>query len=271
MQFVKMHGLGNDFVILDHRLKPYAITESQVQLMADRRFGIGCDQLIVLLPPQNPQADVLMQIYNADGSLSGMCGNAARCVIGLLGQDAVIETSGGLYKGTLGTGNQSSIDMGLPKRTWQSIPMSEACDTDRVKFPELNISDGVAVNVGNPHVVFFVDDVDAVDLVELGPQIENHPFFPERTNVEFVQVIAPDHLKMRVWERGAGITQACGTGATASFIAARIKGVCEAKAKVEMPGGILILAEDQSNHHVIQTGEWTKVFEGVLLDASLSH
>lgn len=262
MIFVKMHGLGNDFVVLDHRVGGAPIDVALAKVMADRRFGVGCDQLIVLLPPKNPTADVLMTIYNADGSLSGMCGNAARCVIGLIGKAQIIETSGGLYIGRLEQNGQASINMGLPKRDWQSIPMSAAMDTDHVVIPGLDIPPGIAVNVGNPHIVFFVDDVAAVDLESIGPNIEHHPLFPERINVEFVQVISPDHLLMRVWERGAGITQACGTGATASFIAARVKRVCAAQATIEMPGGSLILSEDAINKEIIQTGEWTHVFKG---------
>ncbi len=261
MRFVKMHGLGNDFVVLDRRKINQSLNSDEVVLLADRRFGVGCDQLIELLPPKNPAADVWMQIYNSDGSVSGMCGNAARCIIGLLAGDHVIETSGGLYNGRLEPNNQASINMGLPKRGWQEIPLAAPCDTDHVSFPEFDL-DGVAVNVGNPHIVFFVDDVDAIDLEMIGPKIETHPLFPERVNVEFVQIIDEGHLKMRVWERGAGITQACGTGATASFIAARVKKLCAAKAKVQMPGGTLILSEDPTNKEIIQSGGWTKVFEG---------
>ena len=261
MRFVKMHGLGNDFVVLDHRQGNQRLNRDQAILLADRRFGVGCDQVIELLPSQNPVADVWMQIYNSDGSLSGMCGNAARCVIGLLAGDHVIETSGGLYKGKLETNGLASINMGLPKRSWQEIPLAVACNTDHVTFPEFNL-EGVAVNVGNPHIVFFVDDVAAVDLETIGPKIETHPMFPERVNVEFVQVLSKDHLKMRVWERGAGITQACGTGATASFIAARVKRLCDATAKVQMPGGALTLSEDAITKEIIQSGEWTNVFEG---------
>lgn len=262
MRFVKMHGLGNDFVVLDQRTGQTEFTHQQVKLMADRRFGAGCDQVIILRQPTNPQADVFMHICNADGSKAGMCGNAARCVIGLLGTDTVIETSGGLYHGVFETGNQTSIDMGLPKRDWQLIPMSEKADTNHVTIPDMNLTAGVAVNIGNPHIVFFVDDVDAVDLEHIGPMVEHHPLFPERVNVEFVQVIARDHLQMRVWERGAGITQACGTGATASFVAARIRGLCDEKAKIEMPGGSLVLSEN-ANGHIIQQGEWVKVYDGV--------
>lgn len=262
MRFVKMHGLGNDFVILDHRETHQTLTKMQAIALADRRFGIGCDQVIELLPAKNPGADLWMQIYNPDGSLSGMCGNAARCVIGLLGKGTVIETSGGLYRGHLAPDGQAAIHMGLPKRGWQEIPLSHAVDTNHVPFPGFDLPEGVAVNVGNPHIVFFVPDVAAIDLAEIGPKIENHPLFPERVNVEFVQIMNRDHLNMRVWERGAGITQACGTGATASFIAARVKGLCDEKATVQMPGGVLVLSEDAGTKEITQTGEWITVFHG---------
>lgn len=259
MYFIKMHGLGNDFVVLDWRKQIQVLTPEQARFLADRRFGVGCDQVIVLLP--STKAYLKMQIFNADGGAAGMCGNAARCVVGLLQQPCVIETIGDLFPAHLEPDGQATILMGYPKRDWKDIPLVVERDTDDIVLDGFGLMSGVAVNVGNPHIVFFTDDVYAIDLAGIGPRIEHHKLFPERINVEFVQVMAPDHLKMRVWERGAGITAACGTGATASFIAARVRGLCASKARVEMPGGSLILGE-QPDGQITQTGAWTKVFEG---------
>lgn len=256
-----MHGLGNDFVVLDHRASGQHLTPTQARFLADRRFGVGCDQVITLLPPSDAHADVRMDILNADGSAAGMCGNAARCVAGLIGGKAVLETAGGLFPIQKQDDNIASVVMGLPRRQWQQIPLAQNCDTNNVMINGINVPAGVAVNVGNPHIVFFVDNVMRVDLAILGPAIEHHPLFPQRVNVEFVQVIAPNHLRMRVWERGAGITAACGTGATASFVAARVKGLCNNVAQVEMDGGVLHLFE-RDDSEIVQSGTWAKVFEG---------
>lgn len=261
MKFTKMHGLGNDFVVLDWRHGDRAMTPELARQLADRRFGVGCDQVITLLPAIHPDATLKMQINNADGGAVGMCGNAARCIAGLLQQDVVIETIAGVFPVRLEANGKASVVMGYPKRDWQQIPLARACDTDAIVLDGVDLPTGLAVNVGNPHIVFFVDDVVAVDVAALGPKVEHHPLFPERINVEFVQRMAGDHLRMRVWERGTGITAACGTGATASFVAARAKGLCAASVNVEMDGGILTLSE-QSDGQIVQTGAWTKVFEG---------
>lgn len=261
MKFFKMHGLGNDFAVLDWRLIGRKMTPELAQSIADRRFGIGCDQVITLLPPTNPEATLKMQINNMDGGQVGMCGNAARCVAGLLQQDLVIETMTGLFPVRLEEQGSASVVMGHPKRDWQQIPLAHECDTNAVVVEGFNLPQGLAVNVGNPHIVFFVKDVMHVNIATVGPEIEHAPLFPERVNVEFVQVISKKHLRMRVWERGTGITAACGTGATASFVAARAKGLCAELVRVEMDGGSLILSE-QSDGQIVQTGAWAKVFEG---------
>ncbi len=265
MKFFKMHGLGNDFVVLDWRHSPRVMTPERARQLADRRFGVGCDQIITLLPPTHPDATLKMQINNADGGAVGMCGNAARCVAGLLQREIVIETITGLFPVHLEESGAASVVMGLPKRDWQQIPLAQARDTNAIPLDGFDLPSGVAVNVGNPHIVFFVEAVMSMDVAAIGPKIEHHPLFPERINVEFVQVLAPDHLRMRVWERGTGITAACGTGATASFVAARARGLCSSSVRVEMDGGTLLLKEE-ADGQIRQTGAWTRIFEGEWYD-----
>jgi diaminopimelate epimerase len=215
-RFRKMHGLGNDFVIFDSREAPVEMTEARARALADRRTGIGCDQLIVLEPSE--QADVRMRIWNSDGSEVGSCGNAARCVALLLGGPAWIETAGGLLAASA-NGAAATVDLGEPRFAWDEIPLAFAMDTAAMPVAWEDLRDPFAVNVGNPHVVFFAEDADAVDLGRLGPLIENDPLFPERINVN-VASVEGGAIRLRVWERGAGLTRACGTGACATAVAA---------------------------------------------------
>lgn len=208
--FRKMHGLGNDFVVIDAREAAVSMTAARAAALADRRTGIGCDQLIVLEP--SDVADVRMRIFNNDGSEVEACGNASRAVGLLLGGTQSIETLGGLIRSEARP-DGVSVDMGAPRLRWDEIPVSYAMDTLEMPVGWEDLENPVGVNVGNPHVIFFVDDADAVDLARLGPLIENDPLFPERINVNVASVVGPDHLKLRVWERGAGLTRACGTGA----------------------------------------------------------
>ncbi|MCK5444401.1 MAG: diaminopimelate epimerase [Rhodospirillaceae bacterium] len=277
LDFVKMHGLGNDFVILDRRLAGQSDGESALSLAArraisDRHIGVGCDQLIVLEPPKTDIADVFMRIYNPDGSEAGACGNATRCVASRVMAEnssthVIVETIAGLLDcQALGDGN-FSVDMGPAQFDWRDVPLANATDTQHLDLEIGPLRDPVALSMGNPHTVFFVDDVQAIDLAGLGPEIENHAMFPERTNVEVVQVIDQTHLRMRVWERGAGITRACGSGACAALVAAASRGLCDRQADVQLDGGVLNIHWLVDNN-VLMSGPVATSFSG-RLDASL--
>ncbi len=267
--FTKMHGLGNDFVVIDARKQPVALSAGQIRAISDRRTGVGCDQLIVIEPPRSPDADAFMRILNADGSEVSACGNATRCVARVLTEESgrsetVIETRAGLLVATRGDNDWIFVDMGLPRLDWREIPLAGPADTLSLNLSVGPLSNPVAVSMGNPHVVFFVPDVEAVALAELGPLVEHHPLFPERTNVEVVQVLGPVTLRMRVWERGTGITSACGTGACASLVAAVRRGLIQTRwADVCLDGGSLRI-DWWDNGHVLMTGPAAKVAEGIL-------
>ena len=256
-----MHGLGNDFVIIDARvaLNAIEITQARAAAIADRHRGIGCDQLIILR--QSTKADVRMDIYNNDGSPSEACGNATRCVVSLLGKDVSIETDGGLLAGTLSdTDSAVTINMGEPAFDWQNIPLAYAMDSANIPVGWEELNNPIAVNVGNPHIIFFVDDIQTVDLARLGPQIETDPLFPERINVNIAE-IRDGAINLRVWERGAGLTQACGTGACATAVAAIKRNLVSGPVKVNLPGGTLLInwALGQS---ISMNGPATHVFTG---------
>lgn len=272
--FIKMHGLGNDFVVIDARERPFTPTADQARAIADRRRGIGCDQVIVIEPPRNDLADVVMRIRNADGQEVAACGNGTRCVAALVLKQngeghAVIETAAGLLDAETSEGGLIAVDMGRVSFDWRDIPLSEAADTLNLDIAAGPLLDPVAVSVGNPHAVFFVHDVEAIALATYGPMIERHPLFPERTNVEIVQVTAPHRLRLRVWERGTGITAACGTGACAAVAAAHRRGLVGRNADVVLDGGTLsirLLRDD----HVLMTGPATISFTGAFDPSALA-
>jgi diaminopimelate epimerase len=256
-QFLKMQGLGNDFVLFDARQAPLGIDGARARALADRRTGIGCDQLIVLEPSES--ADVRMRIWNPDGSEAEACGNAARCVALLLGGEVRIETSGGEISGTAAAG-AASIDMGAPRFGWDEIPLAYPLDTASIPVAWEPLENPFAVNVGNPHVVFFVADADAVPLDRLGPLIERDPLFPRRVNVN-VASVEDGALRLRVWERGAGLTLACGTGACASAVAAVARKLVESPVEVRLPGGALTV-EWQPGGTIRMSGGAALVFTG---------
>lgn len=263
--FLKMHGLGNDFVVFDARRDRLTLDRSQARALADRHRGVGCDQVVVIEPPLSPGSDATMRIWNADGGEVEACGNAARCVASLImgegGRDqAAIDTAAGPVAASR-SGALIAIDMGLPRTEWRDIPLAEAADTLALPIAEGPLSQPVAVSMGNPHAVFFVKDVAAIDLACLGPRIEHHPLFPMRTNVEIVEIRAPDRLRVRVWERGAGVTLACGTGACASLVAASRRGLAGRKATIALDGGELEIAWREDGH-VIMTGPVATSFAG---------
>jgi diaminopimelate epimerase len=266
--FIKMHGLGNDFVVLDGRANSFALGPDQVRGIADRHKGVGCDQVILLEKTDTGLADVAMRIFNADGGEVEACGNASRCVAALLMDELkrdhlIIETKAGLLDAEENPDGAITIDMGRAKLDWRDIPLAEALDTLHLPLSMGPLSDPVGVNMGNPHAVFFVEDAEAIDLGVAGPVIEHHPLFPERTNVEVVQVIAPNKLRVRVWERGTGITLACGTGACAALVAANRRGLAARKAEIVLDGGSLSV-EWLKDEHVLMSGPAEISFTGKL-------
>ncbi len=257
--FVKMHGLGNDFVVLDARAQPLPpLTAAFARELADRRSGIGCDQLIVLEPSNS--ADLRMRIFNPDGGEVGACGNATRAVGLLEGRPVRIETLGGELTAEPGTGG-IAVDMGQPRLEWDQIPLAYAMDTLSLPVAWETLENPVAVSMGNPHAVFFVDDCDAVELDRLGPEIEHDPLFPERVNVNVATIADRTHIRLRVWERGAGLTLACGTGACATAVAAMRRGLTDRAVTVSLPGGDLGISWGADNR-VTMTGPATESFRG---------
>ncbi|WP_029014339.1 diaminopimelate epimerase [Niveispirillum irakense] len=269
IDFLKMQGLGNDFVIVDGRTRPIRFSAAQARAIADRRKGVGFDQLIIMEPPAEPAADIFMRILNPDGSEAGACGNATRCVASLVARDLgrerlTIQTISGLLACTIRPDGLVTVDMGPARLDWQSIPLARAADTAHVDLAEGPLADPVCVNMGNPHAVFFVEDVEAVDLPKFGPLLETAPLFPDRANIEVVHVTGPASVRMRVWERGAGITQACGSGACAVGVAAIRRGLVEGRlVTVSLDGGDLII-EWLENGHVLMTGPVATSFTGTL-------
>ncbi len=264
LPFVKMHGLGNDFVVLDARAHPVPLDNAAIRLLGDRRRGIGFDQMITI--ERSDKADAFMRIHNSDGGEVESCGNAARCIAALLmretGRAAVsIDTVGGWLQASSGSSDRVTVDMGEPRLDWQAIPLAREMDTVALDYRHGGFERPGAVNVGNPHVVFFVGDAEAVALAEIGPQIEHDPLFPQRINVEFAQVIDRRRIRMRVWERGAGITRACGTGACATLVAAARRGLAERKAEILLDGGPLVI-EWTDDNRITMTGPATEAFRG---------
>jgi diaminopimelate epimerase len=267
--FVKMHGLGNDFVVFDARTEPLDLTPEQARFVADRHLGIGCDQIITILPSDN--ADAFMRIQNADGSEVSACGNATRCVasqlMGESGRDRVtIETLADLLHCELEAPQEElvSVDMGEPRLDWREIPLAREGDTLSLVFARGPLEYPTCVNVGNPHAVFFVEDAGKVDLATWGPRIETDPMFPERVNVSVAQVVSPDEIRLRVWERGAGITQACGTAACATAVAAIRRGLTGRNVMVRLDGGPLEISWGEDNR-IIMRGPVATSFSGQVM------
>ena len=250
----KMDGLGNDFVIIDQRSKDYQLTKDQIVKICDRDF-IGCDQLIFI--KKNDQKDIQLEFYNSDGSISGACGNGTRCVADLLSKEnnekeITLWTSSGSLKSQILGNNLVETKIGVPKTNWNEIPLSKNLDTKNlnIKILDKNNSEfigGTAINVGNPHIVFFVKNIEDYDLKKIGPQIENHEYFPEKCNVTLAKVINENLIKVKVWERGAGLTKACGTAACATAVAGNINGLTDKKTDIEFDLGKLSISIDEKN------------------------
>jgi diaminopimelate epimerase len=279
IEFNKYQGSGNDFILIDnrHTAEPI-VTPEQAIKMCDRHFGIGADGVIFALPGKE-DAEYTMRIYNSDGSEPEMCGNGIRClakfIADLEGNPEVnksyrINTLAGMMIPKLESNGEVTVDMGKPKLTAAAIPTTLNSESEKVIAQPLEVSDRTwsvtAVSMGNPHCITFVKDSQAIDLEKIGPLFEHHPAFPQRTNTEFIEVIRPDYIKMRVWERGAGITLACGTGACASVVAGVLNNQCDRNCTVELPGGCLQINWSQENDKVYMTGPATEVFRGKYLE-----
>ena len=265
--FMKMHGAGNDFVIIDSRGRGPVITAALAQALGDRNRGVGFDQLAEIR--DSGAADFALDFWNSDGSRAGACGNATRCVCDFmmkgLGRDAVtLVTARGALRAVRLADGRVSVNMGQPQRDWAEVPLSHAVDVLHLPLA----GDPVAIGMGNPHCVFFVPDAEAVDVAGLGAVLEHDPLYPQRTNVEFASVVAPDHLRMRVWERGAGITLACGSGTCATVVAAHLRGLTGRRVVVNVDGGVLEV--DWRDDGVWLTGPVAHVFDGVLTPAFLA-
>jgi diaminopimelate epimerase len=264
-RFLKMHGCGNDFVVFDERPGPLGLTKARAAAIADRRTGVGCDQFIVI-EPAAPGADAFMRIRNPDGAEAGACGNATRCVAHLLARETgrtglVIRTiSGDLPSRALSDG-RIEVDMGAARLDWRDIPLAEPADTLHLDLPFGPVSDPAAASMGNPHATFFVPDVEALAIEQLGPSLEHHRMFPQRANIGFAQVLAPDRIRLRVWERGAGLTLACGSGACATLVNAHRRGLTGRRANIVVDGGELEIAW-RDDGHVLMTGPVATAFTG---------
>ena len=270
IEFTKMHGLGNDFVVIDAINQDIDLTEDQVKFIADRHFGVGCDQLLLVEASERDDVDFIYRIYNADGGEVEQCGNGARCFAvfvrekGLTNQDSIrVETASGIIELHIQADEQVTVNMGMPELNPWSIPFNADTRLDEyaldVKGEMLTIG---AVSMGNPHAVTIVENIDTAELEELGAAIEAHPLFPNRVNAGFMQIIDDAHIRLRVYERGAGETLACGTGACAAMVIGRVQGRLAKEVQVDLPGGSLQISWQGEASPVMMTGPATMVFEG---------
>tara|TARA_B100000902_G_scaffold331804_1_gene329378 strand:- start:257 stop:1081 length:825 start_codon:yes stop_codon:yes gene_type:complete len=250
----KMDGLGNDFVIIDQRNQSYNLNKDQIIKICDRSF-IGCDQLIFI--QKTDRKDANLEFYNSDGSVSGACGNGTRCVADLLSKEnndkeIILWTSSGRLKSQILGDNLVETEIGIPKTNWNEIPLNKDLNTKNLNIKIINKDNiehigGTAVNVGNPHIVFFVDNIEDYDLKKIGPEVENHEYFPEKCNVTLAKVVSKKLIRVKVWERGAGLTKACGTAACATAVAANINGLTDKKTDIEFALGKLSISIDENN------------------------
>jgi diaminopimelate epimerase len=270
--FTKMHGLGNDFVVFDARERALTLDGDTARAIADRHRGVGCDQILLIEKPKSARADAFMRIRNADGGEAEACGNGARCVADILMRETnrdrvAIETVAGILDATRAGPQRVAVDMGEPRFGWRDIPLARDCDTLHVTLTLGALTDPVCTSMGNPHATFFVADAEAIDLATLGPVLEHDPIFPARANIGAAQVLSRTRLRLRVWERGDGLTLACGSGACAALVAASRRGLTERRAEVMADGGTLTI-DWRADNHVVMTGAVATSFDGTL-DASL--
>jgi diaminopimelate epimerase len=276
IKFLKMHGLGNDFVVIDTRDQHVPDDENMYRFLCDRKRGIGCDQLVLVCAPRDDKSDLYVRLINMDGMEVGMCGNALRCVVGAFWDNAsrrksdelVLATQAGYYPSRKISDAEAEVMMGQAKTDWASIPLSSAQDYLDVRVQsDLPVPVAGVMNIGNPHGVFIVDDALSVPLAEWGRELEYDGIFPERANIEFIHIVNPHHIRMRVWERSAGITEACGSGACATAFIALRRGLVQSPVTVEMDGGALHIRIDE-NGVIYQSGVFATSFAGMV---ELSH
>ena len=271
--FVKMNGLGNDFVMIDARTEPVRLSAAAAGAIANRTSGAGCDQVIVLEPSR--AADVFMRILNADGSEVGACGNASRCVAALLhpglGRNRIsIETRAGTLDARVGEDGCVTVDMGAPRFAWNEIPLAQAAADTRAIGLTFALPDGRVLaepsvaNVGNPHCTFWVRDAESYDLAAFGAELEHHALFPERANISLAEIVDERTIKLLVWERGTGITRACGTAACAAAVCAGRTGRTGRKVDVQLPGGVLSIEWREDDGHILMTGPAEFEFNGII-------
>ena len=257
INFIKMHGLGNDFVIIDKRVNNIEITKDLINKLSDRKSGAGCDQLITIESSNTFNTHAKIQIFNPSGDRAEACGNGTRCVAKLLFDESKLDniqilSEAGILKAKKIDSNNISVNLGKLSTDWQKIPLSKAMDCLNIPINISGFSNGVAVNIGNPHCIFFGKNIDNVDLINIGPNIENHILFPNKTNVEIIEIINKRKIKMRVWERGVGLTLACGSGACASVYAGQLKNMLDNNVEVELERGSLFI--NIENNEAIMTG-----------------
>lgn len=261
LSFTKMHGLGNDFVVIDTRHSRTVLSTDKIKHLCDRRLGIGCDQLVLLSAPTRDGADILVRFFNPDGSEAGACGNASRCVALYLHDhpSPTLQTQAGLLS-TSRQGDFITVNMGAPRLNWQDVPLSHACDTLNLPLDTITPHPAAACSMGNPHATLFHGTQDAETL---GPILEHAPLFPERANIGFAEILSPTHMRLRVWERGAGLTPACGSGACAAVVNTARRGLTQRACTVDVDGGTLHI-DWRDDGNVWMTGPATRVFEGTL-------
>ena len=265
IDFIKMHGLGNDFVIIDRRINDLEISKELINKLSDRKSGAGCDQLITINHSSSDDHDVYIQIYNPGGDRAEACGNGTRCVAKLLFEEKnhselKIKSDAGILIAQKNKNKNISVNLGKLSHKWQDIPLIKNTDTLNMPIKINGFSSGVAVNIGNPHIVFFGDNINNVDLSSIGPEIENNKLFPNKTNVEIIEILNENKIKIRVWERGVGITQACGSGACAAVYAGKIKKLLNYEVETEFERGSLFIRIE--NNNAIMTGPAEISFRG---------
>jgi diaminopimelate epimerase len=266
--FIKMHGAGNDFVVLDGRAQPLGLTPERIRRLADRRLGVGCDQLLSL-EPGTDGADVFMRIHNPDGSEAGACGNGTRCIAMLVGRALdrraiTIRTIAGDLPATLLPDGLVTVDLGAPRLGWAEVPLATPLDTLHLPLAEGAIADPAACSMGNPHATFFLGEIEGLDIARLGPRFETDPLFPDRANIGFAQILSPERIRLRVWERGAGLTLACGSGACATLVNAVRRGLTARRVEMRLDGGVLTMEWREADGHVLMTGPAETSFTGTI-------
>lgn len=280
LKFSKMHGLGNDFIVIDAIRQSASLTTSQVRFLSDRHFGVGCDQLLLVESSDHADIDFRYRIFNADGGEVSQCGNGARCFArfvydnGLTEKTKIaVETASGVIYPTLQHDGQVSVDMGQPRFLPEQVPfkVDEAANTYMLAIEPGHQVEIAVLSMGNPHAVMLVDDVDTAPVLEIGPLIEAHPQFPKRVNAGFMQLVSHDTIKLRVYERGAGETRACGTGACAAVVSGIRRGLLARNVTVHLPGGQLQISWPDQQASVTMTGPATHVFDGEIAWATLNN